>query len=285
VRSGPATAAVTASSSVVREASMLPTQGRWSRQYARTDDDDDDRPGYGGQFGSSSRGGYRSQSFFDRLFGDDDEFARSRETFRTVCVRVCDGYYFPISFSATREHFERDRQVCENSCGSQARLFVYRNPGGSIEDMRDLQGKAYKDLRTAFLYRTQYVADCKCRPHPWEQQALDQHRLYALAEAKRKGDKTAAAEFSALEASLRQASAKPGKSSNKTAGLTDRLSDARPTAAAIAKLPRADREVEALRLGWEDRDRRPPRSQFDPRRPQSVREWEWSKHRSWGGGY
>src|SRR5689334_19746711 len=67
---------VTAAASMVREASMLPTEGRWSRQYARADDDDEDRSPYGGQFGSSSRGGYRSQSFFDRLFGDDDELAR-----------------------------------------------------------------------------------------------------------------------------------------------------------------------------------------------------------------
>ena len=120
---------------------------------------------------------------------------RPRGTYRTVCVRTCDGYYFPISFSVTPDRFERDRQACENSCGAQGRLFVYRNPGGDIEDMQDLQGKPYRQLRTAFLYRTEYVADCKCKAHPWEQQARDQHRVYALTAAKRKGDKAARAEL------------------------------------------------------------------------------------------
>ena len=62
---------------------------------------------------------------------DEDKKERPREagTYRTLCVRLCDGYYFPISFSATRDRFARDAKTCETSCGGQARLFVYRNPG------------------------------------------------------------------------------------------------------------------------------------------------------------
>jgi len=60
-------------------------------------------------------------------------------------------------------------------------LFVYRNPGGGIEDMKDLEGRPYNKLDTAFLYRTQYLSDCKCQPHPWEAEAADRHSKYALA--------------------------------------------------------------------------------------------------------
>ena len=178
-------------STVVREAIMTPTQDRWSRSYRRRDRDDGFDEGQ--QFGSSSRGSYRRGGFFDGLFNSESDGDRPRSTYRTVCVRMCDGYYFPISFSVTPDRFERDRQSCENSCGAEGRLFVYRNPGGEPDDMQDLQGRPYRQLRTAFLYRTEYVADCKCKAHPWEQQAADQHRLYALAAAKRKGDKEAAA--------------------------------------------------------------------------------------------
>ena len=66
---------------------------------------------------------------------DDDEDQRPRygATFRSVCVRLCDGYYFPISFAVTSDRLERDAQVCASRCGSQGRLFVHNNPGGSAE--------------------------------------------------------------------------------------------------------------------------------------------------------
>ena len=187
---------------LVREAAMTPTQDRWSRPYGRRDS-----YSYGPSYGSSSRSTSRQGGFFDGLFGSDSDWDRPRDTYRTVCVRMCDGYFFPVSFSVTPDRFERDRQSCENSCGADGRLFVYRNPGGEPEDMHDLQGKPYRQLRTAFLYRTEYVADCKCKPHPWEQQARDQHRVYALASAKRKGDKAAAAQLAALQAQMREPSA------------------------------------------------------------------------------
>ena len=51
-------------------------------------------------------------------------------TFRTVCVRACDGFFFPISFSTTQSGFARDAQMCQSSCpGTQAELYVYHNPG------------------------------------------------------------------------------------------------------------------------------------------------------------
>ena len=157
-------------------------------------------------FGSSSRYWGRS-SRRDRDSDDDDEEEhRTREagTYRTMCVRLCDGYYFPISFSATRDRFGRDAKTCESSCGGQARLFVYRNPGADIEDMVDLRGQPYRKLNTAFLYRTEYVPACRCKPNPWDAEAQERHRMYALAAAKRKGNKQAAAELDALTARMKQ---------------------------------------------------------------------------------
>lgn len=126
----------------------------------------------------------------------------SGNTYATMCVRLCDGYYYPVSHSTTRDRFSEDDRKCRSSCGADARLFVYRNEGGSPEDMEDLKGDPYTKLKTAFLYRTSYDAACKCRPHPWEQQALDQHRVYALEARVRKGDKQAVAELKTLKADI-----------------------------------------------------------------------------------
>jgi hypothetical protein len=63
-------------------------------------------------------------------------------------VRLCDGYYFPISFSTMRSEFARDADKCAASCGSEARLFYHPNPGGDVEDMVDLTGSATRDCPT-----------------------------------------------------------------------------------------------------------------------------------------
>ena len=154
------------------------------------------------QFGTSARNPYRSYGD-DRPFGSDDD-DRPVGTYRTVCVRLCDGYYFPVSFAVGADRLERDRDVCESRCGSQGRLFVHRNPGGSTDDLQDLAGRPYRQLRTAFLYRTEYVPSCRCQPQPWEQVSQDRHRLYALAAAAKKGNKDSAKELQALQAKVKE---------------------------------------------------------------------------------
>jgi hypothetical protein len=104
---------------------------------------------------------------------------RSGGTYRTVCVRLCDGFYWPISFATTADSFDRDSGVCTQSCSSPTALYYYPNPGGEPEDMISLEGEPYLRLGKAFLYRTRYDAACKCKPHPWEQEAAEQHRRHA----------------------------------------------------------------------------------------------------------
>jgi hypothetical protein len=108
-----------------------------------------------------------------------DRPAAAMATYRTVCVRLCDGYYWPVSFATSMDAFERDERTCRKSCGATAALYYYPNPGGGVEEMVTPAGKAYKDLSTAFLYRTVYDPGCKCRPHPWEEAAIERHKGYA----------------------------------------------------------------------------------------------------------
>ena len=79
--------------------------------------------------------------------------------FRTLCVRISDGYYFPMSFATVRSNFDTDEAKCKASNpGEELRLFVHRNPSQEPEEMIDLTGLAYADLPNAFLYRTKFVA-------------------------------------------------------------------------------------------------------------------------------
>ena len=197
--------------SVHRQAAMTPLADRWDGRWAGAPVRPQPRV-WGAatsQFGTSSRNPYRS--FGAAPLDSDDDEPRVVGTFRTVCVRLCDGYYFPVSFATTADRLEHDRGVCESRCGAQGRLFVHRNPGGSFDDLRDLAGRPYSQLRTANLYRTEYVSSCTCQPQPWEQASQDRHRVYALAASARKGDKDAAKELLVLQTKVKEAAKLAGQ--------------------------------------------------------------------------
>ncbi|MDA7948147.1 MAG: DUF2865 domain-containing protein [Hyphomicrobiaceae bacterium] len=84
-------------------------------------------------------------------------------TYRTLCVRTCDGFFFPISFKAGRSKFKKDSEACAQQCGSIGRLFVHRNPGQKVSSAVDLDGKRYVDLENAFRYRKEFVPGCDCK--------------------------------------------------------------------------------------------------------------------------
>lgn len=91
--------------------------------------------------------------------------------FRTLCVRTCDGYFYPMSNAATLRDFERDQKNCEVSCpGTQMQVFYMRGIGGDPADMTSAaSGKPYRELPTAFLYKKPTpvnVPACGCHASP-----------------------------------------------------------------------------------------------------------------------
>jgi len=124
------------------------------------------------------------QPFDQPDFGRRDDLAYGRPgSYRTLCVRLCDGYYFPISSATGGGGLSRDADICSASCGSEARLFYYSNTGGDVDSMVDLMGLAYSSLPNAFLYRKTLVPECRCRPLPWSESELQRHRDYASGKA------------------------------------------------------------------------------------------------------
>jgi len=115
------------------------------------------------QYANAGPGG-----FFEQLFGGNPATAPDAPpagTYRTLCVRTCDGYYFPISYSTVPSKFTDDERQCQRMCpASEAQLFTYRNPGEDVARATSLNGgKQYSELPNAFSYRKQYNAACSCR--------------------------------------------------------------------------------------------------------------------------
>lgn len=99
--------------------------------------------------------------------------------YRTMCVRSCDGYMWPVSFSTSKSNLGVDEKVCRNSCAAPTRLYYYENPGQEPSEMVDRRGRSYNRLPTAWRFQQQRVASCKCRPDPWEPQAMARHAMFA----------------------------------------------------------------------------------------------------------
>jgi hypothetical protein len=112
---------------------------------------------------------------------DNGRMRASTGRYRTLCVRLCDGFYWPITHSTIRARFSRDAKQCESGCPGRSQLFVQRSGSDDIEGMVDLKGIPYTQLKNALRYRTEYVQDCTCRGNPWDPEAIARHRAYAEA--------------------------------------------------------------------------------------------------------
>ncbi|WP_417673560.1 DUF2865 domain-containing protein [Roseibium sp.] len=164
--------------SLERQNCLAPAQASYSGQEA--------------EITARSGGNTSGATFFQRLFGrsrhvavsdsdGDMEVLTSRRrlvssnsedgvhfpaggTYRTMCVRTCDGYYFPVSFATGRDQFVNDAARCGEICpATETELFVYRNPGETQENMTSLTGIAYGDLENANRFKSEYVTGCSCR--------------------------------------------------------------------------------------------------------------------------
>jgi hypothetical protein len=112
-----------------------------------------------------------NSSIFSGLWQDGDAGSGGNRyggvpyaTYRTICVRLCDGYFFPVSFSTLPNYFDRDQEICQQKCAAPAELYYHQNPGAGMDQAVSHKTKlAYTSLRTAFRYRKEMVDGCSCK--------------------------------------------------------------------------------------------------------------------------
>ena len=122
----------------------------------------------GPQYAAAARNG---GGFFDNMFGNNSpgaavpaDLGPPSSTFRTVCVRSCDGFYFPISFATVQSRFGDDEKTCKNLCpAAEATLFSYRNPGEDMNQAVSMSGQPYSSSPNAFKYRQEFNPTCACK--------------------------------------------------------------------------------------------------------------------------
>ncbi len=126
----------------------------------------------GPQYANAVRG---PGNFLDNLFGNNNnnntsqnppgaDFGPQSGTFRTVCVRSCDGAYFPISFATVPARFPDDEKTCKALCpAADATLFAYRNPGEDMNQAVSISGQPYTSSPNAFRFRQEFNPTCSCK--------------------------------------------------------------------------------------------------------------------------
>jgi hypothetical protein len=121
-------------------------------------------PQYRAAAAAAGPGGFLSSLFGGTIISQGGDGAPAG-TYRTVCVRTCDGYYFPISYSTVPNRFADDQRACQRECpASEAVLYSYRNPGEDVSQAVSLNGQPYTELPNAFRYRKEFTgAACSCR--------------------------------------------------------------------------------------------------------------------------
>ncbi|RWH75668.1 MAG: DUF2865 domain-containing protein [Mesorhizobium sp.] len=86
---------------------------------------------------------------------DGMDLPRLGGEFHTMCVRTCDGYFYPMSNAASVGDFERDQKNCESSCpGTEMQVFYSRGMDDDSGSMTSsVTGQPYSELPTAYLYK------------------------------------------------------------------------------------------------------------------------------------
>jgi len=175
--------------------------------------------------------------FLNNLFGNNNnpaappgvDMGPQSGTFKTVCVRTCDGGYFPVSFATVPARFGEDESKCKALCpATEASLYAYRNPGEDINQAVSVNGQPYTALPNAFKFRTEFSPTCSCRA-PGQTWSDALKTIDEKAAAAEQGD-IIVTEESAKK--MQQRAQQPGKSTPARKGAT-------PPAQATAPAPDA----------------------------------------------
>ena len=145
-------------------------------------------------------GGYGSASnFFEQLFGgtrrpaadggapdimvapaeEEEAGSNARGGSQALCVRTCDGGYFPMSVSARRRDLGDLQELCSALCpGTEAKLYT-RVPGRDVSTAVAGDGGRYSDLPNALKFEKTFDKTCSCRPpnKSWVEALADAERL------------------------------------------------------------------------------------------------------------
>ncbi|MHB8885581.1 MAG: DUF2865 domain-containing protein [Methylovirgula sp.] len=165
-----------------------------------------------------------------------------------LCVRTCDGGFFPLVYSARRSP-QSLTELCKASCpNTEARVYT-RVPGQVVNTAVGLDGAPYMNLPNALKFEKAVVPDCTCKPagESWAQALANAESVLGN---ERKGDIIVTPEKSAEMSRPKLSPAQRAKVFPATAKGSKSSDDAEAhDAASAAEVPTASNDSAGIATG------------------------------------
>jgi Protein of unknown function (DUF2865) len=153
-----------------------------------------------------------------------------------VCVRTCDGSFFPVSYSGAGSRSDSLEDVCRSLCPN-ADVQLYSFPlGGTIDQAVSSTGERYVDMPNALKFQVSVDPACSCRRkgESWAQalaaaEAKYGHESHDILVTPEKSVELSRPIISKVAADPK---AKPGKANAKATGPTPDAASPQPGVAA-----------------------------------------------------
>ena len=135
-------------------------------------------PDYSNEIDPNGLSGDMRQGFDDGDAQPGEGRAR-RGGSKAICVRTCDGGFFPLSFSASQRDMSGLQSLCTALCpNTEAKLYTTSDTD-DVGAAVSIDGASYKDLPNAFRYQKTFDAACSCKPanKTWVEALADAEKL------------------------------------------------------------------------------------------------------------
>jgi hypothetical protein len=147
---------------------------------------------------------------------DDEGDSHAHGGSQAVCVRTCDGGFFPMNFSARGAPQEELEKLCQALCPNAEVKLYTRNPNSTIDTALGADGTPYRDLPNALKFQTSFDPSCACKPpnQSWVDALAPAEQLLGQMGGARAGDTivTEATSQAMSQQSLQRPPASTGKS-------------------------------------------------------------------------
>jgi hypothetical protein len=123
------------------------------------------RPSTGGPFDPASLplSPEEQQQTIERSIEEQKKGANAHAGSYAVCVRTCDGSFFPVSYSGAGSRSDSLEEVCRSLCPN-ADMALYSFPfGGTIDQAVSATGERYVDMPNALKFQQSFDSTCSCR--------------------------------------------------------------------------------------------------------------------------
>ena len=96
--------------------------------------------------------------------GDDEPARHARGGRVAICVKMLDGGFFPVSYSARGADLEDLDSLCKALCPATDVMVFTWNPNGDLNDAVDINDRSYSELPNKLKFQTKFVPEATCKP-------------------------------------------------------------------------------------------------------------------------